>query len=164
MIKKFVGRVFGFDREIEDLEHQVEQLSWDSAFGMWTRGAFVQFCQVMPRGFRIIAFIDLDRIHHLNEEVGYTEVDRRVKAAFAIPFRRSDVVARWFSGDEIVILFDSDRSGVERKLEELEESAREQDLTFKFEIGAWEVGLQLVQEVVDELTEKMAKQQTDSDR
>ena len=57
-----------------------------------------------------------------------------------------------------------DRSGAERKLEELEESARKEDLAFKFEIGAWEVGLQLVQEVIDELTEKIAKQITDSDR
>lgn len=67
----------------------------------------------------------------------------------------------WWRG---VILFDSDRSCVERKLEELEEAARREDLAFKFKIGAWEVGLLLVQEVIGELTEKIAKQRTDSDR
>jgi GGDEF domain-containing protein len=118
----------------------------------------------MPRHVRTVAFIDLDKIHTLNQEYGYSEVDKRVKATFSITFRRSDVVARWFSGDEIVILFDSDRIGAERKMEELAESAGKQGLTFKYEIGTWEVGIETIETVVERLTEKLALQKSGSGR
>ena len=157
MLKRLVGKLFGFEAEIIRLEEQVDQLSFDDAFGMWTRGAFLQFCHVMPRGPRIVAFIDLNKIHILNEEYGYLEVDHRVRETFAAPFRRrSDVVARWYSGDEIVILFDSDVEGAEGKMAELGESAAEQGLTFYHALGEWEVGKAGIQDVVEELADKVA--------
>jgi hypothetical protein len=67
-----------------------------------------------------------------DQELGYTEVDRRVQSTFSVPFRRSDIVVRWYSGDEIVILFDSERDGAERKMEELAVAGRAEGLTFKF--------------------------------
>ena len=152
MLKLFVGKIFGFQRKIEVLEEQIEHLRWDMAFGMWTREAFLQFCQIMPRGMRILAFIDLDQIHVLNEEYGYAEVDRRVKSTFSVPFRRSDIVARWYSGDEIVILFDSDLEWAESKISELQESAQVQELTFHYALGEWEVGKSGIEELVEELS------------
>ena len=68
-----------------------------------------------------------------------------------MPFRRSDVVARWYSGDEIVILFDADRSVAQRKIAQLEESAAKQGLTFEYAIGEWDVGKRGIEDVVDEL-------------
>ena len=156
MVKQLVGKIFGFHQKIEALEKQIEHLRWDTAFGMWTREAFLQFCQIMPRGMRILAFIDLDRIHVLNEEYGYAEVDRRVKSTFSVPFRRSDIVARWYSGDEIVILFDSDRAGAVSKMDELARSASNQGLSFKFVFGDWEVGKTYIEEVVVEMTKRLA--------
>jgi len=164
MFKQILGRMLGYEQEIEKLKEQVDQLSWDTSFGMWTRGAFLQFCHIMPRGTRIVAFIDLNKIHSLNESLGYDEVDRRVNEAFAIRFRRSDVVARWFSGDEIVILFDSDLIGAERKVEELQASARKQGLDFMFEIAKWEVGRETIEEIVKVLGEGIARQKSQSDR
>ena len=140
MLRDYVGRLFGFDAEILGLREKVRELSWDDAYHMYTRPAFLQFAQIMPRGRRILAFIDLDYIHRLDQELGYTEVDRRVQSTFSVPFRRSDIVARWYSGDEIVILFDSERDGAERKMEELAVAGRAEGLTFKFAIGdewAW---------------------------
>lgn len=156
-IRHLVGKVFGFHREIQDLRNRVAQLSWDTSFGMWTRDAFLEFCRVMPRGSRTLAFIDLNHIHDLNYQVGYTEVDRRIRATFAIPFRRSDLVARWYSGDEIVILFDSDRPGAEYKLSELRESAGRQGLTFVSEIGEWQVGQQPVIETINMLSQRSSQ-------
>ncbi len=155
MLRKWIGRLYGFDRELRRLRQQVRELSWDDAFGMWTRRAFLQFCQVMPRGRRVVSFIDLNQIRMLNERLGYVEVDRRVKAAFSMPFRRSDIVARWYSGDEIVILFDSDRSGAERKISQLKDSAASQGLTFHHAIGAWEVGKRSIEDVVEGLTQEV---------
>ncbi len=158
MVKKIIGKLFGYEEEIEDLKQQIETLSWDSLFGMWTRGAFLQFCHVMPRGDRVVAFIDLDRIHKLNEELGYDEVDRRVKAMFSIPFRRSDVVARWFSGDAVVILFDSEQDGAEIKIAELVESGKDQGLSFKYEIDVWAVGKNPIDDVVKVMAEGISRQ------
>ena len=152
VVKRLAGRIFGFEQELEELRQQIRELSWDAPFGMWTRGAFLRFCHVMPRSLRMVAFIDLEDIKGLNKRYGYTEVDRRVKAMFSVPFRRSDVVARWYSGDEIVILFDSDRDGAERKMVELEQSACAQGLKFRYEIGTWEVGKQGIEEAIDQLS------------
>ncbi len=158
VLRRLIGRLFGFQEEIERLEQQLQDLSWDTAFGMWTRAAFLQFCHVMPRGRRILLFLDLDAIHGMNERYGYEQVNRLVKTTFSVSFRRSDVVARWFSGDEIVILFDSDAIGAERKIAQLQESARQQGLTFKYEVGEWVVGKQAVEDVVEELGRKVGLQ------
>jgi GGDEF domain-containing protein len=158
VLRGLIARLFGFDREISGLQEQVKQLSWDPAYGMWTRPAFIQFCQVMPRSIRTLAFLDLDRIHALDQELGYTEVDRRIQATFSVSFRRSDVVARWYSGDEIVILFDSDREWAEMKMAELTVAARAQGMGFKYAIGNWDVGKQLVEDVVDRLSKTVLEQ------
>jgi len=157
VLRRGVGEIFGFNREIADLRRRVDRLSWDTAYDMWTREAFLQLCRVMPRGTRAVVFIDLDRIRNLNEQHGYTEVNRKISAAFSIDFRRSDIVARWFSGDEIVILFDTDRAGAELKIAALKESAEEQGLTFKYEIGEWQVGLRSIEDVVRELADSVVQ-------
>ena len=164
MLKGLVGKIFGFSGEIQELRRQVRELSWDSSFGMWTRNAFLQFCHVMPRDVRWVAFIDMNKIHELNEELGYTEVDRRIKETFSVPFRRSDVVARWYSGDEIVILFDADEGGAERKIEQLVESAEEQGMTFFAAQGQWEVGKTTIEDIVEELANEVAKKKKENER
>ncbi len=157
MLKRLVAKIFGFDSEIQELRRQVRDLSWDTSFGMWTRPAFLQFCHVMPRDMRWVVFIDMNRIHELNEELGYAEVNRRIKETFSVPLRRSDVVARWFSGDEIVILLDSDEQGARRKIEELVESAGKEGMTFYAELGQWEVGKSKIEDVVEKLADKVNK-------
>ena len=69
MLKRWVVKMFGFDDEIHELRRQIRELSWDSSFGMWTRNAFLQFCHVMPRDVRWIAFLDMNKIHELNEQL-----------------------------------------------------------------------------------------------
>jgi GGDEF domain-containing protein len=162
MLREAVIRMFGLQREIKDLRTKVEELSWDEPFGMWTRGAFLQFCRVMPRGIKTVAFLDLDEIHSLNERLGYSEVNRKVRSTFSIPFRRSDLVARWFSGDEIVILLDCDREGAELKIAQLRESARRHGLSFTYEIGEWDVGRQSILKVIENLSSKTCRKKTSS--
>ena len=162
MLRDYVGRLFGFDAEILGLREKVRELSWDDAYHMYTRPAFLQFAQIMPRGRRILAFIDLDYIHRLDRELCHTEVDRRVQSTFSVSFRRSDIVARWYSGDEIVILFDSERDGAERKMEELAVARRAEGLTFKFAIGDWDVGKDAVEKVIEELSHQVALQKEDT--
>ena len=163
VFRRLAAKIFGFERELEALRQQIRELSWDAIFGMWTRGAFLQFCQIMPRGRRVVAFIDLNEIHDLNERLGYNEVDRRVKAMFSMSFRRSDIVARWYSGDEIVILFDSDQTGAEAKIIQLEKSAAEQGLTFFYHLGEWEVGKEAIEEVISVLADQVTAKKVAAD-
>lgn len=150
--KQVISRIFGLHTHIAELERRIRELSWDNAFDMWTRNAFLQFCRVMPRGRRTVAFIDLDDVHGLNASLGYQEVDRRIQSAFAIPWRSSDIVARWYSGDEIVILFDNDYEGAEIKINELKASASDNGLGFAYEIGSWYVGEEPIEAPVERIS------------
>ena len=154
--KRLISRICGLHRYIEDLKRTVEELSWDAPFGMWTRNAFLSMCDVMPRGTRAVAFLDFRDIHGLNKRLGYQAVDERVKAIFSKPMRKSDLVARWYSGDEIVIAFDSDIHVARKKMEELHRGAAEKNMAFDWAVGEWEVGRMPVAEVVDGLTEEVA--------
>ncbi len=155
-MKRFIGRVLGFEKEISELHRRIEELSWDEPFGMWTRTAFLQFCVVMPRGKRVVVFIDLDDINGLNHQHGYTAVDEMVKSAFSISFRRSDIVTRWYSGDEIAILFDSDYEGAIMKINDLQKNASRYHISFQHEAGIWEIGKRSIIDVIDELANKVS--------
>jgi hypothetical protein len=83
-----------------------------------------------------------------------------MQETFSLSFRRSDIVARWYSGDELVILFDSERVGAERKMEELTVAAAAEGLSFKFDIGEWDVGKELVEDVIEVLSRNVMLQKT----
>ena len=148
-IRSRVGKFLGYDRVVRDLERRVRELQWDATFEMWNRSAFLQFCSLMPRGTRVLAFLDLDDIHGLNHRLGYSEVDRRIRETFSIPLRVSDLVARWYSGDEIVLLFDSNEAGARGKIEELVASASRHGLGFVWDLGIWNVGAEDVSNVIN---------------
>lgn len=157
-MRRFIGRLFGFEQEIEDLRGKIRALSWDDAFGMWTRGAFLHFCAVMPRGLRYVFFLDFTGIHDLNLRLGYREVDRRIQRTFSISFRTSDVIARWYSGDEVVILFDGGMEGALRKMAELKVSAASNGLAFRSDHDTWRVGEESIQEVVGRIAASLCRQ------
>lgn len=160
MLRRWIGKLLGFETEIETLKQRISELSIDPVFGMWTRGAFIQFSHIMPRGVRVMAFLDVNDIHSLNERYGYEEVNRKMRAMFSIPFRRSDLVARWFSGDEIVILFDADREFAQRKIEQLQQAAQQQGMSFLYAIGEWNVGKQPVEDVIQMLSDQVLEQKS----
>jgi hypothetical protein len=156
-VRGLIGRVFGFEKEIESLKGKISSLSWDDAFGMWTRSAFLHFCEIMPRGERCVFLLDFEDIHGLNQRIGYRAVDERINRTFSIPFRSSDVIARWYSGDEIVILFDGELAGAMHKMRELEASAAAKGLSFRWEHDQWRVGEEAVKDVVDRMAARLCR-------
>jgi GGDEF domain-containing protein len=144
-------------KKIEDLQKKIDELSRDAVYGVWTRPAFLQFCKVMPRGVRAVVFLDFDRIHELNGLVGYKEVDRRINNSLNINLRSSDLIARWYSGDELVILFDGDLEFASRKINELRAKSCSNGLSFKYSIGIWEVGKKEIESVIDDLSENLKR-------
>jgi len=98
----------------------IEQMSQDSVFGCQTRQALeMQYGQIWYKLGGVL-FLDIDKMHNLNETYGYSEIDRRIKECLS-SLRQSDVKAfRWYSGDELVIfIFDGDieKMGIRLKSE-----------------------------------------------
>jgi GGDEF domain-containing protein len=144
-------------KKIERLQKKIEELSKDEVYGIWTRSAFLQFCRVMSRGKKSVIFLDFDRIHELNNLVGYKEVDKRIRASLDIKLRASDFIARWYSGDEVVILIDGAVDVANKKIKLLRDNAHENGLSFKYNVGTWEVGKKCIEEVVDVLSKNLVR-------
>ena len=139
MLRRLVAWLFGFGREIGELEERVRRLAWDPAFGMYTRAALLAMSGRELRGRKSVVFLDLDRVHELNLLYGYAEVDRRIRAAFSSNTRRSDMwAARWWSGDEVLLVLDSETDQTEAVVSRLAQSAKEHELSFTHAVGEWD--------------------------
>ncbi|HSF82993.1 MAG TPA: GGDEF domain-containing protein [Anaerolineales bacterium] len=137
--------------ENRKLRQQVAELSWDEPFGMLTRPAFIQYCRGLQSKPRWVAFIDLNSIGSLNLLHGYTEVDRRIRSVFADFRKCRDITARWYSGDEIVILFGGSRNP-QAKMMDLVSRARQVGLEFIFETGVWDARLESIESAINTLS------------
>lgn len=100
------------EKSKEELQRQVRELSWNDAFGCYTR---LGFEKVIWPGIvddaRWLIFFDLDHIHELNEKHGgYDAVDAMVKLGLSV-LRWTDLVAAQVkSGDEfLVCMVESDQ-------------------------------------------------------
>lgn len=121
---------------IRQLEHAIRALSWDDTFGMLTRQGLLHAASVQPRGIRPVIFLDLDGIHTLNQQLGYEEVNRRIHATFQdAGLRHSDIIGRWYSGDEIVIITDGDPQAI---IDKLTHAARTHGISFTYACTPWE--------------------------
>jgi GGDEF domain-containing protein len=84
----------------------------DSAFGCYTRNALeMEIWPVVKGNIRYVIFADVDEMRVANQKFGYSQTDRKIRKA--ITAREGDiVVARWYSGDELVFfLLDGPRMG-----------------------------------------------------
>jgi GGDEF domain-containing protein len=99
----------------------------DRAYGCYTRNALeMEIWPVVAGRVKYAIFADIDDMHLANDRFGYAGVDRRIRRA--ISGREGDiVVARWYSGDEILFLvLDGLRAGdpagyarrIQRKLQQ----------------------------------------------
>ncbi len=107
--------MFGFDREINELKEKYRKLLWDSNFGVHSRAGLDELNGDIKGKYKTVAFIDFDGVHELNKKYGYEEVNRRISATLREISKVTDVfVARWFSGDELVVLSRHDAEKTER--------------------------------------------------
>jgi GGDEF domain-containing protein len=153
LLRKF----FGVEQELEALRSQLAELSWDVPFGMWTRPAFLRLCQQIEPGLRPVAFIDLNDIGDLNLRYGYTEIDHRIKQLFARlgELSQCTLVGRWYSGDEIVIVFSQGEGNAFQTLFRLEEYAQQFfGMSFYYELGEWTAGDQPITAVIEALSNR----------
>ncbi len=88
--------------DVATLQSMLLQAYTDRAYGCLTRAGLEALHQYSEG--REVIFLDLDGMHDLNTKYGYAEVDARIAGSLAA-MRSSDVIcARWYSGDEIVLI------------------------------------------------------------
>jgi GGDEF domain-containing protein len=162
-LKGFFARVLGIDGQLQALSDRIHVLSMDPAFGIYTRQALQFLADHQPRGERLVIFLDFDRIHELNEEIGYEEVNKRIKYMLRLPMRSGDLVGRWFSGDEIVMVLDTTKAGnaIQRRLRE---AADEVGMTFTAAMGLWHSGDEPLKDAVARLSPLVLKRKQISAR
>jgi GGDEF domain-containing protein len=65
----------------------------------------------------IVVFMDIDDMKGANSAYGYDEVNRRIAASLS-QVRQSDIVGRWFSGDEFVVFANGDETAIAARIKE----------------------------------------------
>lgn len=112
------------------MRNKIKRLSIDPVFGILTRAGLNERLRKEKRSFDVL-FIDFNGIHFLNQIHGYDHVNTLIKNVFkTFEFRKSDLVARWFSGDEIVIIIFE--GNINNMLERFRMHCHEKGLEFKF--------------------------------
>jgi len=90
----------------------LQQYRTDRAYGCYTRNCLeLEIWPDVAGRVRYVVFCDIDQMHAANDAYGYAVVDGKIRRA--INGREADiVVARWYSGDELVFLIlDGQRMG-----------------------------------------------------
>lgn len=88
-------------------EERIKYLSYDSAFGILTRGALELTISEIGHGAIISIYaLDLNHIHTLNRQIGYNGVNVKVRGCFKKIREKFPqlIIGRIFSGDEIAII------------------------------------------------------------
>ena len=161
MLKSLVARLFGLDQELEGLRKEVKRLSHDDAFGILTRQGLMASCTTRS-GKKAVVFLDFDRIGELNKELGYEEVNGRIKETFQQSIRHSDVLlGRWYSGDECLVLVDGDTTAAEAVLDRLRMHAQGQGLSFMAATGPWDGKDEPLEHCVSRLAEEVLRQKAE---
>ena len=103
---------------IAQIEAELEAAHTDKVYGCLTRVGLDRAWERRANDNLEVVFGDLDHMHELNAELGYDEVDRRIRAALAgLRIRHTDLLAgRWYSGDELVFVLAGDACGFAQRL------------------------------------------------
>lgn len=125
------------EESLDALKEHVQRLSFDDAFGMLTRPAILHHAAKLPARMYFVLFFDIDGTGALNQRLGYEEVNRRVRASFAPAFRITDLVGRWYSGDEILAVIPHDSRMLVGLIARLSRQAEANGLSFTYAFIAW---------------------------
>ena len=101
---------------------------------------------------KVLVFLDFDNVHLLNKLHSYKVVDSRIKGTFSF---NADIIARWYSGDEIVIIFNTSLANSKKSLLAFEKSAKRNNLTFTSALTEWDPKSESITSAVDKLSERV---------
>lgn len=94
----------------KEMQELIDKLSYDTVFGCLTRQAVELRWSEISKEAQAAIFLDIDRMHEMNEKFGYDKVDQMIRDS--IGHCRSDdkvVAARYYSGDELLFILKDKR-------------------------------------------------------
>lgn len=149
--------IFGFEHEISLLRRKYEKMLWDPNFEIFSRAGLDEMIENSRDEYRTVAFIDFDDIHRLNRQYGYDDVNRRIRSTLSRLAKAPEVfVARWYSGDEMVVLSGYDEATTESLVEEALRSGEHNGVPFTHQTGEWDNSTPF-KDTVEELSNKVLK-------
>lgn len=155
MLRRYVSWLFGFDREVESLRRKYEKMLWDPNFEIFSRAGLDELIESSTDEYRTVAFIDFDDMHRLNQQFGYDDVNRRIRSTLCRLSKAPQVfVARWYSGDEMVVLSAHDEAVTESLVEEASKAGAYFGVPFTHQVGGWD-GKTPFRHIVDDLSLKV---------
>lgn len=118
--------------ENEKLRRTLKELVYDNDYGMLTRKGFENTLHKFPRNQTLwITAMDICDMRGNNETHGYHKTNRLIKNTYSV-LRKSDICARFFSGDEIILITTNYPA---RALKKLKESAQANGIDFGYNIA-----------------------------
>ena len=108
-----------------------ERLCYDNDFCVLSKTGLIETLKNNDTLYNGV-FLDFNGIKELNEKLGYDKTNDTLKDVFtSYKFRRSDIVARYFSGDEFIILA---KHNIIELLDRFEKHCFSKNMNFKYKI------------------------------
>jgi GGDEF domain-containing protein len=124
-----VGLDINVLRKQFELDLENKKLMKDDIFGILNRNGLIYRIENLK--YFNAAFLDFSNLKSLNMEKGYEEVNNIFRKIFStFEFRYEDIVGRWFSGDEIVIV----SKNIDKLVERFRIHCKQYEIYFKFNI------------------------------
>ena len=120
------------DITLEKIRKKMDDLCYDKLFGVLTRNGLDDKISQISKPFNAV-LLDFSNFGKLNEKLGYQKVNKLMRQAFgSFAFRKTDIVGRYFSGDEICIIT-SDNS-IENLVERFKNHVAPIGLSFSYRV------------------------------
>lgn len=155
MLKALFGWLFGFNKEIEGMKKELDNLGWDSCWGIHTKSV-LSLLNGNGDGHKTVALLSFEGLNERKKELGNVEIDNRIKAIFRQPMRASDTLAR-LNDNQVAVVLSTNNGGGEIPIKRLANQAEEQGLTFSYVMKEWQPGRNSLAEVARELSKIMSK-------
>ncbi|MFH1539459.1 MAG: hypothetical protein ABIH66_10905 [bacterium] len=140
---------------MELLRRKYEKMLWDPNFEIFSRAGLDEIIENSMDEYRTVAFIDFDDVHQLNQKYGYDDVNRRIRSTLRRLAKSPEVfVARWYSGDEMVVLSGHDEWMTASLVEEASKTGECNGVPFTHQTGGWD-GKTPFKHVVDDLSNRV---------
>ncbi len=150
LIRGLLHKILSYNKELIMMKEKIarleKELGYDDSFGILNRNGLLRHCRRQARGQeRWILFIDIDDMHGMNARLGYEETNRKIRSMFDISRRESDLIGRFFSGDEILCISGTRRKDARALLKRLKIKATGLGISFTSAVGKWQTGQDISQ-------------------
>lgn len=104
-------------KDLLECQQVIADLKTDPAYHVTVRAAIPFEMRHLTGPARYVVFLDIDDCHGANQRYGYDTVNGKIRRAIHVRHKDVLLTARWFSGDELIVLLQGDPAGFIERLE-----------------------------------------------